>query len=270
MGATFPRLKTWIAEVLYATDLNAEFNNILTNLTPAGVDDQSTNDAAMQATADPYPAAAIDKPTDLKGELERLRYVIKQITGEAQWYIDPDQDISTAGTMTKANFTTPGQFTSSVATGTAPLVVSSTTEVANLKAATASTATITLNIVGNTEYSATAASDAVNIDVGTVTAGDRMLVTCNASSLWSVLPTYEWYTLQKLGGSTAVIQIGHANVYGIWNTHQTSATTRDGAKTMLVKVTTGGTLTLLSTHSASGGTNTSYASSIHVLFLNRT
>lgn len=132
MGATFPRLKTWIAETLYATDLNAEFNNILTNLTPAGVDDQSTNDAAMQATADPYPAAAIDKPTDLKGELERLRYVIAQITGETYWYIDPDQNISTAGTMTKANFTTPGQFTSSVATGTAPLVITSVTEVANL------------------------------------------------------------------------------------------------------------------------------------------
>ena len=95
MGATFGRIKNFIdGDTILASETNAEFNNILTNLTPAGVDDQSTNDAAMQATADPYPAAVIDKPTDLKGELERLRYVIKQITGQAQWYVDPDYSIA--------------------------------------------------------------------------------------------------------------------------------------------------------------------------------
>ena len=39
MPATFARVKQWIAESLYAADLNAEFNNILTNMTPAGMDD---------------------------------------------------------------------------------------------------------------------------------------------------------------------------------------------------------------------------------------
>ena len=39
-GATFSRVKTWIAEVLTASDLNAEFDNILNNLLPAGVDDE--------------------------------------------------------------------------------------------------------------------------------------------------------------------------------------------------------------------------------------
>lgn len=95
MGATFSRVKTWIAETLLASDLNAEFDNILNNLTPAGVDDESTNDAAMQATTDPYPASAISRPTTLQGEIQRLRYLIKQITGETQWYIDPDNTIAT-------------------------------------------------------------------------------------------------------------------------------------------------------------------------------
>jgi hypothetical protein len=100
MGAQFNRVKTWsTGETLTASDLNAEFDNILTNLTPAGIDDESANTTAMQATTDPYPAASESLATTLQGEIQRLRYVIKQITGEAQWYIDPDTDLAsvTAG-----------------------------------------------------------------------------------------------------------------------------------------------------------------------------
>lgn len=86
------RVKTWAAaETLTAADLNAEFNNILNNLDPDSVEDASANATAMQATADPYPGASASLATDLRGEVQRLRYVIKQITGESQWYIDPDQ-----------------------------------------------------------------------------------------------------------------------------------------------------------------------------------
>lgn len=94
-GATFTRVKTWTTETLTDSDLNAEFDNILNNLTPAGIDDESASDAAAQAVTDPYPAAALSKPTSLQGELQRLRYLIKQITGEAYWYIDPDNTIAT-------------------------------------------------------------------------------------------------------------------------------------------------------------------------------
>lgn len=89
MGATFSRVKTWGAEVLTYADLNAEFDNILTNLTPAGVDDESTNAAAMQTTADPYPAASPSLATSLQGEIQRLRYIVQQITGMSYWYVDP-------------------------------------------------------------------------------------------------------------------------------------------------------------------------------------
>lgn len=94
MGATFSRLKTWAAEILTYSDLNAEFDNILTNLTPAGIDDESTNAAAMQTTADPYPAASPSLATSLQGELQRIRYLIAQITGKTYWYIDPDTTIA--------------------------------------------------------------------------------------------------------------------------------------------------------------------------------
>lgn len=60
-----------------------------------GLGDYSASASEMQTTTDPYPAAAESLATDGKGELERLRYVVKQLSGEAQWYIDPDTDITT-------------------------------------------------------------------------------------------------------------------------------------------------------------------------------
>lgn len=95
MGANFSRIKTWIAEILTPGDLNAEFDNIINNLTPSGVDDYSTNLAQMQSTADPYPGGVESLATSSAGEMERIRYVIKQITGKSQWYIDPDTDLAT-------------------------------------------------------------------------------------------------------------------------------------------------------------------------------
>ena len=89
------RVKTWVAaETLTASDLNAEFDNILNNLDPDSVEDASADATAMQATADPYPGAAESLATDLRGEFQRLRYLIKQITGETNWYVDPDSTIA--------------------------------------------------------------------------------------------------------------------------------------------------------------------------------
>ncbi len=88
------RIKTWISgETLTASDLNAEFDNILNNLDPDNIEDASANATAMQATADPYPGGSESLATNLRGELQRLRYVLKQVTGQSQWYIDPTVSI---------------------------------------------------------------------------------------------------------------------------------------------------------------------------------
>lgn len=73
---------------ILASDRNAEHDNHITNMTPAGVDDYSTNATQMQSTTDPYPSSSESLPTSLAGELERLRYVIKQMSGKSQWYVD--------------------------------------------------------------------------------------------------------------------------------------------------------------------------------------
>ena len=53
-----------------------------------GLGDYSASDSEMQTTTDPSPSAATSRPTDGKGELERIRYLIKQISGKSQWYVD--------------------------------------------------------------------------------------------------------------------------------------------------------------------------------------
>lgn len=104
-GATFSRIKTWVnGEVLTASDLNAEFNNILNNLDPDGIDDYSVDTTEMRSTVDPYPAAAESLATSLEGEIERIRYQILELKKAIQtsnvtyWY----QDLPTAGVFTIA------------------------------------------------------------------------------------------------------------------------------------------------------------------------
>lgn len=96
MGATFSRLKNWTTEVLSDSDLNAEIDNILNNLGPAGVDDYSTNAAQMRLQTDPGSVGSESLPTSLAGEVERLRFVIKRIIGTAAtyWYSSPTTSLT--------------------------------------------------------------------------------------------------------------------------------------------------------------------------------
>ena len=90
MGANFSRFFVETAgNTIFAANYNGEFNNILTNFTPAGMDDASANVAAMQTTVDPGEVSSESLPTSLEGEIHRLRHVIKEITGKDQWYESP-------------------------------------------------------------------------------------------------------------------------------------------------------------------------------------
>ena len=52
-------------------------------------DDYSVDNTQMQSTTDPGEVGTESKATTLAGELERLRLILKEITGEAQWYVTP-------------------------------------------------------------------------------------------------------------------------------------------------------------------------------------
>jgi hypothetical protein len=100
--ATFSRIKTWVSnEVLTAADLNAEFDNIINNMGPAGIEDASQNVSAMQANVDPGGLGSESLATSLLGEIHRLRFVIKRIVGD-QWYSYAGRSLKTGDMKIKS------------------------------------------------------------------------------------------------------------------------------------------------------------------------
>lgn len=92
--AVFTRVKTWVSnEVLTASDLNGEFNNLLNNTIPASIEDYSADVSTMQSTTDPGGVGTESLATTLAGEIQRIRYAIKRIVGGAQWYTAPVFDL---------------------------------------------------------------------------------------------------------------------------------------------------------------------------------
>lgn len=104
MAGNYSKVKTVVTgELITASDRNTEHDNHITYNTPAGLDDYSANDAQMQTITDPYPGAVQSLATSTAGELERLRYVIAQITGETYWFIDPDTTIASTASHIAAS-----------------------------------------------------------------------------------------------------------------------------------------------------------------------
>ena len=95
MGSTFPRVKIWSSgEDVTHTDLNAEFQNVLDNLTPSGADDHSTNATQMRIQTDPGSVGSESLATSTAGEVERLRYAISRVIGGTYWYSTPPQSLT--------------------------------------------------------------------------------------------------------------------------------------------------------------------------------
>jgi microcystin-dependent protein len=88
----YTRIKIWVAgEILYASDLNSEFNNIITNTIPQDLGAYSGTVLQMQSVVSPGTVGAESLATTLAGELERIRYTILQFKqvfkgAIAQWY----------------------------------------------------------------------------------------------------------------------------------------------------------------------------------------
>lgn len=95
-SAIFSRIKNWGAtDTLTAADLNAEFNNILTNFTPAMMGGYSFNVAQMQIQTAPGGVGSESLAASLGGELERLRYQLSIIQGTTFWYQTPAASLAT-------------------------------------------------------------------------------------------------------------------------------------------------------------------------------
>ncbi len=94
-GSLQPRVKTWVddEDVTYS-DLNAEFDNVLLAMQPLLIDDYSANVLQMQVTTDPGEVGTESVATTLAGELARLRFMLKEVTGKTNWYESPVSSIA--------------------------------------------------------------------------------------------------------------------------------------------------------------------------------
>ena len=69
-----------LGELITAAVYNADHQNHIDNATPQMTDDYSSNVSQMQTVTDPGEVATESLATSLAGEIERLRFMLKDIT----------------------------------------------------------------------------------------------------------------------------------------------------------------------------------------------
>lgn len=94
---TTPLITVIPGQIIAASLWNNEFINLFTNLDPLGIGAYSDTDAQMQTATDPFPSGT-SRPTSMGGELERLRFVLAEITGNTYWYQVPNASIAEIAT----------------------------------------------------------------------------------------------------------------------------------------------------------------------------
>ena len=95
MAGTWSYPKTWIdLENLTNEDLNAQFQAVLDNFQPAGMDDYSADVDQMQLQTSPGDLGSESLPVSLAGEIERIRFQIAAIIGQPYWYQKPAASLS--------------------------------------------------------------------------------------------------------------------------------------------------------------------------------
>lgn len=104
----FDRIKVWEDEEgLSNEDLNDEIDNVLDHLTAEFLVGWSTNVSQMQQSTSPGGVGTESLSASVSDELERLRYAIARITGEAYWYVAPDINLSAAAAVLSQTGTFP-------------------------------------------------------------------------------------------------------------------------------------------------------------------
>jgi len=99
---TCPLIVVIPGQLIAASLWNGEFQNLFTNINPLGVGAYSDTDPQMQTATDPFPSGATSRPTSLGGEIERLRFVLAEITGNTYWYQVPTNTLATLATSITA------------------------------------------------------------------------------------------------------------------------------------------------------------------------
>jgi len=87
-GGNCSTFRSWnTGDSLTAGDLNSSFTTVgVTNVTLDCVDSYSDSVANMQSATNPYASDSESLATNARGEIERLRYILQDVFGWANWY----------------------------------------------------------------------------------------------------------------------------------------------------------------------------------------
>lgn len=94
-------------ESITDTKYNADHQNHIDNHIPEMMDDYSTDATEMQTETDPGESGSESLATSLAGELERLRYAVRELKGTTYWYQTADVSLAE---VTRPNFLINGGF----------------------------------------------------------------------------------------------------------------------------------------------------------------
>lgn len=165
MSATFGRFNVPSpGDDITAENYNGEFDNILANLNPQGIGDMSGTLSEYRAVVNPGSTGSESLPTDLYGELARIRYVLKEAFGGTNWY-----DLPANGTINAPSAMTDNGV--AVFDNSTNLLRSSKVVIDDGDNVTIPTTTITTSSA-NTSYTTTTVVDGVAWDLSEVVVGD--------------------------------------------------------------------------------------------------
>ena len=215
-GATFGRITNWVTQVLTSAALDAEFNNILNNLNPSGLDGYSDTTGQMQIQTSPGGLGSESLATSLAGEVARLRYVIAQLIGSSvtYWYQAPSNTLTSLaaaiGSTLPANRITSG-ITRTTSSQMLALIAAGNTASVTL---TASASTPFAYEINNAAYSIIASTSLGALGTAAGTTSAQCLVATNAnltgniqSSQW--LGQYGTAINIMSAGATLASQVGN-------------------------------------------------------------
>ena len=164
-----------------------------------------------------------------------------------------------SGTTITGSSTVQGtKLISTVATGTAPLTVASTTGVANLTAS---------SIIAS-YYDGSSSTNTATVDLGSVTAGDVFIVSMMAQMTSSTSGLHGMGITKSSGTGSCLFFTGNTGT-AIQSYASAGSIVLNFSYSNIVVVTVSGTLVLKSYDTGSPGTPTGYINKIRAVFLNK-
>ena len=157
MPALYSHTTRATGTVLTAAIYNGDHQNHIDNGIPAQLDDYSSNVSTMQTITDPGEVGTESLATSLAAELERIRFILKELKNSTQWYVSGYQALLDANGNALLKFTATAsavnQLTlTNTATGTDPLSAATGTDVnIGIRLQTKGTGAVRLQVGGNTD-----------------------------------------------------------------------------------------------------------------------